>query len=476
MWIDLLIWPLIIILLYFLYVFITTAVLFIYIKAPDCLKVKESDIERFYGNEEGPDKALIIEHRPFSLHARINLIEQAQVSIKIAYFAITNGTVSDVFYGQILEAADRGVVVHIIFDGMGQNLIGEKDSVYWALVKHPFIKLRFYERNSRLSPWRWNNLMHDKILIVDDTFAMTGGRNLEDRFHLGKFEGESVEDRDVLIVKRKEANVQESCISQFLAYFDELWTHPFTKEMNRYVPVRLSELAYKKHKEAFTTLDRLKASDLDAFNQSIDWKALAEPTRKITLITNPVERLKKDPYILKVLQALLNQAETSVLIQSPFIVPGKEMQRYFDFGSIGASVYYLTNSSVSSPNPFALSGQIKYKDYLAEKADQIYEYQGEGSIHGKAYVIDDRLSLIGSFNLDPRSAFLSTENMVVIDSVQVAQDLSENIYMLMKQSVPVVENRPDPVNSPMKLKMPSNMKKRQLAAACWLMYFFEDIL
>ena len=33
-----------------------------------------------------------------------------------------------------------------------------------------------------------------------------------------------------------------------------------------------------------------------------------------------------------------------------------------------------------------------------------------------SYIFDQRTSIIGSFNLDPRSAFLSTESVVVIDS------------------------------------------------------------
>lgn len=469
-------WPLILILLYGLYVFITTAVLYIFLKPSESLDSAEIDPSAYYGNKEGPDKALIIENRPFSLDARINLIENAKLSIKIAYFAITDGIVSDVFYGQILEAADKGVVVQILFDGMGQNLIGEKDSIYWALVKHPFITIRFYEKNQPFTPWRWNNIMHDKILIVDDKYAMTGGRNLEDRFHLADYEGESVEDRDVLIMRKKDRQLSESVVSQFLNYFNELWSSPYTRSLNRYVPGKFSELAHKKQSEAFYNLNKLKQSEQYGFHQTIDWETIALPTQKITLINNPIERLKRDPQVLKILQALFLSAEEQIIAQSPFIVPGKEMQRYFDFGSDKAEVYYLTNSAASSPNLFALSGQAKYLSYLSEKANQLYEYHGPGSIHGKSFVIDNRLSLIGSFNLDPRSAFLSTENMVIIDSDTLAQELTDHITLLMEKSLPLVENGPNLTKGRHTERTIPKSKKRRLIVAYWLLYYFEDIL
>ena len=57
----------------------------------------------------------------------------------------------------------------------------------------------------------------------------------------------------------------------------------------------------------------------------------------------------------------------------------------------------------------------------------LYEYQGDGSLHSKAYIIDERISVVGSYNLDPRSTYLSTESVLVIDSKEFAEVLS-NYY------------------------------------------------
>ena len=45
----------------------------------------------------------------------------------------------------------------------------------------------------------------------------------------------------------------------------------------------------------------------------------------------------------------------------------------------------------------------------------------------KAALIDNRLCMIGSFNLDMRSAYLDTETVLVIDSPGLAADLAAHM-------------------------------------------------
>ena len=68
---------------------------------------------------------------------------------------------------------------------------------------------------------------------------------------------------------------------------------------------------------------------------------------------------------------------------------------------------------------------------------QIYEYQSSHSIHGKAMVVDNRLGVIGSFNMDDRSMHLDTEIMLVVDCETFAGTLSEAIGTYQAQSLQV---------------------------------------
>ncbi len=46
---------------------------------------------------------------------------------------------------------------------------------------------------------------------------------------------------------------------------------------------------------------------------------------------------------------------------------------------------------------------------ILKMVDNLWEYQGENSLHAKTYLIDDRMAVIGSYNLDPRSEYIDTE-------------------------------------------------------------------
>ncbi|WP_256583504.1 phospholipase D-like domain-containing protein, partial [Pseudomonas sp. 2995-1] len=79
------------------------------------------------------------------------------------------------------------------------------------------------------------------------------------------------------------------------------------------------------------------------------------------------------------------------------------------------------------PNVIAFSGYTNVREKVVDFSSSVLEYQGPDSVHAKTYIFDDRLSLIGSFNLDARSSFLSTETMVVIDSEEFAKTLTDEI-------------------------------------------------
>ena len=64
---------------------------------------------------------------------------------------------------------------------------------------------------------------------------------------------------------------------------------------------------------------------------------------------------------------------------------------------------------------------------IRDRGIDVWEYEGGYSYHGKSVLIDDNISVIGSFNLDMRSAYLDTELMLVIDSEDINRKLSESM-------------------------------------------------
>ncbi|MGE4585639.1 MAG: phospholipase D-like domain-containing protein [Sphaerochaeta sp.] len=129
-----------------------------------------------------------------------------------------------------------------------------------------------------------------------------------------------------------------------------------------------------------------------------------------------------------------NSARERIVIQSPYIIINGAMRKYAaDTGE--AELLFLTNSQAVSPNYFAMSGYLNHRKRLLRSSD-ILEYKGHGSLHGKTILMDGKILGIGTFNMDPRSSFLSTETMVFIESENLATQLEEILGTYMEFSLP----------------------------------------
>jgi putative cardiolipin synthase len=82
------------------------------------------------------------------------------------------------------------------------------------------------------------------------------------------------------------------------------------------------------------------------------------------------------------------------------------------------------------------AGYARYREALLAGGVSLYELRPEVStskesafgssgagLHTKAFLVDDELSFVGSFNLDPRSASLNTEMGLLIRDAGFAADL-----------------------------------------------------
>ena len=110
----------------------------------------------------------------------------------------------------------------------------------------------------------------------------------------------------------------------------------------------------------------------------------------------------------------------------------------------------LTNSLASTDNLEDFSGYQRIRKKLLEAGVEIYEFKPDAAertkiatgalqkklnyfptfgLHAKTMIVDDHITVIGTFNLDPRSANLNTECLALIYSnavaVKVLQGMAE---------------------------------------------------
>ena len=101
----------------------------------------------------------------------------------------------------------------------------------------------------------------------------------------------------------------------------------------------------------------------------------------------------------------------------------------------------VTNSLASTNAPTVYAKWEKYREQLIKSGADVYEFMVSAEnlrgkeqdrerkqssfsvLHSKTMVFDDDISWIGSFNLDPRSAYYNTENVAIFESRDFADKL-----------------------------------------------------
>ncbi|TCK92794.1 putative cardiolipin synthase [Natranaerovirga hydrolytica] len=427
--------------LYLLFVIIFGAFIFNYInpKTTDY----EASVEKFYSEEKGTDRVVLLEDGYDALIARVNIIENAQNSIDVSYYTIHDGMTNDIFVGALIEAADRGVQVRYILDGFVNSINKDVKNTIMPLDQHPNIAIKYYEPISLIRPWTWNNILHDKYVITDNTYAIIGGRNIGDKYFLSEesYEGTLSKDRDILIVNTKVEDINSTVINDIKEYYESLFNHQFSSSpslSNTKRKINAREQAMDKIRETYKDI---KVEHTLFFDNDINWMAHSIPTNKMTLIHNPLQRLNKKPWVWMEITNLIEKANESVYVQSPYVIPTDRMLKYLNDDDININhMSIITNSIGVSPNLFAYSGYAINREKLVDYGFDVYEYQGPGSLHAKSIVIDSRVSIVGTFNIDSRSTFLSTESMIVIDSEALALELEKSILGIKNSSLLVDSN------------------------------------
>ena len=174
-----------------------------------------------------PERILCIDDNKEALIWRLRLIGAAKERIIFTTFDFRDEESGQDIMAALWEAAQRGVKVQILVDGInGMHFLSDSDH-FKQLVSHEQVEARFYNPIDLIRPWKTNYRMHDKYLIADDWGYILGGRNTDNRF-LGYYRENYNEDRDLLVYETKPG--QGSSFQALEAYFHEIWNQPCCKE------------------------------------------------------------------------------------------------------------------------------------------------------------------------------------------------------------------------------------------------------
>ena len=175
-------WILLFILLILLYEAAGACLPFAFQKTVSDSYKKTVDVPAFYGSGPGRERAGIVETNKGALDTRLAMFRDAKKSIIISTFDIREGKSTDDIFAALIDAADRGVKVQILVDGLYGMLHMNGKTIFQAAGSHPNIEIRFYNEPNFLKPWTINGRLHDKYVIADGSLLLMGGRNMFDYF------------------------------------------------------------------------------------------------------------------------------------------------------------------------------------------------------------------------------------------------------------------------------------------------------
>lgn len=415
--------------------------------------------------ENSPDRAMILETNMSAWEERIRLINMAKERIILSSFDIRDGESTRDIMAMLLHKADEGVDIRILVDGFSGFLRMERNNMFYAVSSHPNIEIRIYNPIQPWFPWTTQGRMHDKYVICDEQAYILGGRNTFDYF-IGNYEtdGRSF-DREMLIYNTAPpryvsedgsapdtendstmpgagavANGQTaSSLYEVEAYFNSVWTMDVCKPFHDDEKLRSKE----KVKEQIAFLNQrydTLAADFPELFEPYDYMAATKPTDGVHLISGPTTIYGKEPQVFYMLTELMKQANDKVIIHTPYIVCNDYM--YDALTQVNTSVpdvRMMINSVANGDNVVASSDYLKNKKNVIETGITIYEYDGGTSYHGKSVVIDDYVSIVGSYNMDLRSTYMDTELMLLVKSKEITKELTGYMDIMQNDSRKVLD-------------------------------------
>lgn len=423
-------WILLVVAAYLGYAIVTAVISFAWIMTPS-----EADTSTIpEAVEETNERVALMDYGPDAWNARVNMIQAAEETLDIAYFYMEDGSSVQLFYAHVLEAADRGVEVRYLMDGIFHGMRGEDAAIVDVFNEHPNIELKFYEPLDLLRPWTFNNRMHDKFILVDGRYGKTGGRNIGNRYFIREsYEEEYSYDRDILLMN-PESSSEGTVLEQIEEYYDQLWESEYAiSQTEDELSEREQEEASEKRGEINEWLEESnELSDQKEIDYDMeDWWERGHEVNSGYIVYNSLERGMKEPWIWQDMLRLVEGAEEEIFIQSPWMIPDRHMRRdletakenfTFDRGVL------LTNGRSANHNPGAQSGTENHREAFVEAGYELYEYQPqESSLHMKTLIVDKKIVAVGAYNFDGRSSYMNTDNMVVLDSPGLAEEIVDTV-------------------------------------------------
>lgn len=430
-----------------------------------------ADVEKCFDaiktNTFDPDaKVRFLPENVNSWFARWHIMDNAKKSIDVTYFIVEQDIFGMSMLGLLYKKAKQGVNIRIMVDargtkGLTRKLIGQ--DVLQEMVKLKNVQIRVFNPVHRKLIALFDDLRkitasnHDKIILVDNEFVITGGRNISKSYFVDPKDVPTVyRDTDVLVQSTK---VGQQTRLAFEEEFKSGGNFHIYKDLfgNADVMEKHLDIAYTTMRRYITggglfktpapNLSKEANALLQKYNDElVKYKNLQHyasfrlfqgersyPTR--ILDKHSLHGPRND--ITNNLVALMDAAQKEIIIQNPYVVltdvARAAMKRACERG---VSIIIHTNSPMSSDSLLTQAMFIgDWRGILKDMPNvRIFGYKLATKLHSKVFVFDRKVAVIGTYNMDPISEQINSEVVAAVKSQPFATQVALRIWSDIEHS------------------------------------------
>lgn len=290
----------------------------------------------------------------------------------------------------LIQAAQRGVMVCLLFDGFGCKDLSKS---FITKLQQAGVKIIFYR--PKISAWslKKNRLrrLHRKVAVIDRSIGFVGGINIMDDID------DHQQNRPVPRVDYA-VRIQGSLMPIITENVQKLWR-------------RLAWL-------------HLRTAKFDFPKIPMEQLFIPPNQTKVAFILRDNVLHRRD--IENAYLDAINNANSEIIIANAYFVPGKNFRKaLLDASKRGVTIKLLLQGYKEYFLMFAT--HAFYSEFLRNHIE-IYEYK-KSLMHSKVAVIDQHWATVGSSNIDPFSLLLAKEaNVLVLDN-HFANELRADIIL-----------------------------------------------
>jgi len=318
--------------------------------------------------------------------AMLDAIHKAHDCIVLEMYLVESGKTLTQFINALLQAAERGVHVWLLFDDFGAHNLSKTDRQ--RLTSHPNILLEFY---NPLHYGKWRGLLfrdHRKLLLVDNRVAFIGGAGICD--HFAASNKPSHYWHDIMV------QLEGECVQDWRDLFMDNWPGNFD------------------------AIDCL---------QSLPPPPPANHQTQIGRVT--VSQLSNHAEMQRSLVKRLKSAEHWVWITTAYFVPSWKLRSALKHAAEKGLDVRLILPGPHTDHPAIRHAGRRFYYNLLRHGVRIFEYQPRFT-HAKACLCDHWCS-IGSSNLDRWNLLWNLEGNQEVDDQTFALELKNMLERDMEQ-------------------------------------------